>query len=85
MIWILNIFMQNLSDSIDNVKLHEMFVKFGNVMSCKIVTSQDGKSKGYGFVQFGTEESANAAIDNVNGSMVGGKQMYVQLLEFFFF
>ncbi|KAJ8651039.1 hypothetical protein MRB53_004062 [Persea americana] len=72
-----NLFVKNLSDSIDNVKLHEMFVKFGNIMSCKIVTSQDGKSKGYGFVQFGTEESANAAIDNVNGSMVGGKQIYV--------
>lgn len=80
---VLDIFMQNLDESIDNVKLHEMFGKFGNIMSCKVVTFQDGKSRGYGFVQFETEESANAAIDNVNGTMVGGKQMYAQLIDFF--
>ncbi|OVA17902.1 RNA recognition motif domain [Macleaya cordata] len=39
--------------------------------------SQDGKSKGYGFVQFESEESANAAIENLNGSTVEGKQIYV--------
>lgn len=66
-----------MSDSIDSVKLQEMFQKFGNVLSCKVVTSDDGKSRGYGFVQFELETSAKAAIEKLNGLNVGGKEMYV--------
>ncbi|XP_016455946.2 polyadenylate-binding protein 7-like [Nicotiana tabacum] len=72
-----NVFVKNLSDTIDNAKLQEMFQKFGNTLSCKVVFSEEGKSKGYGFVQFESEESANAAIEKLNGTMVGDKQMYV--------
>ncbi|XP_077210547.1 polyadenylate-binding protein 7-like isoform X2 [Tasmannia lanceolata] len=72
-----NLFVKNLDESIGNVKLHDMFAKFGNILSCKVAMSQDGKSKGHGFVQFESEESAAAAIKNVNGSMVGDKQIYV--------
>ncbi|PIN11134.1 Polyadenylate-binding protein (RRM superfamily) [Handroanthus impetiginosus] len=72
-----NVFVKNLSDSVDNVKLQEMFQKFGNILSCKVVTSDDGKSKGYGFVQFESETSAKDAIEKLNGSTDGGKQMYV--------
>ncbi|XP_060176595.1 polyadenylate-binding protein 7-like isoform X2 [Lycium barbarum] len=72
-----NVFIKNLSDTVDNLKLQEMFQKFGNILSCKVVTSEDGKSKGYGFVQFGSEESASAAIEKLNGTMVVDKQMYV--------
>lgn len=52
-----------------------MFQNFGNIISCKVATSEDGKSKGHGFVQFETEESANAAIENLNGTTVGDKRM----------
>lgn len=45
-------FVQNLSDSVDNVGLQDTFKQFGNIASCKVVMSEDGKSKGYGFVQF---------------------------------
>ncbi|KAH7553627.1 hypothetical protein JRO89_XS12G0035600 [Xanthoceras sorbifolium] len=72
-----NVFVKNLMESIDNVGLHDMFRKFGNIISCKVAMSEDGRSRGYGFVQFETEESANAAIENLNGSTVGDKQIYV--------
>ncbi|KAM7531663.1 hypothetical protein LguiB_035073 [Lonicera macranthoides] len=72
-----NVFVKNLSESVDNVKLQELFQKFGNILSCKVVMFEDGKSKGYGFVQFESEESANTAIENLNGTTVEGKQMYV--------
>eukprot|EP00262_Sarcandra_glabra_P014007 TRINITY_DN3996_c1_g1_i1.p1 TRINITY_DN3996_c1_g1~~TRINITY_DN3996_c1_g1_i1.p1 ORF type:complete len:627 (+),score=105.88 TRINITY_DN3996_c1_g1_i1:119-1999(+) len=72
-----NLFVKNMNESIDNVKLQNMFSKFGRILSCKVAMSHDGKSKGYGFVQFETEESANAAIENVNGSLIEGKQVYV--------
>ncbi|KAL6133509.1 hypothetical protein ACLB2K_065744 [Fragaria x ananassa] len=72
-----NVFVKNLSDGTDNVALQAMFRKFGNVLSCKVAMFEDGKSKGYGFVQFETEESAIAAIDKLNGSKVADKQLYV--------
>ncbi|KAL6145682.1 hypothetical protein ACLB2K_056367 [Fragaria x ananassa] len=72
-----NVFVKNLSDETDNVALQAMFRKFGNVLSCKVAMFEDGKSKGYGFVQFETEESAIAAIDKLNGSKVADKQLYV--------
>lgn len=72
--------LQNLSASVDNMGLQDIFKKFGNILSCKVVMSEDGKSKGYGFVQFDSEESANAAIAKLNGSTIGEKQMYVQFV-----
>ncbi|KAI3989630.1 hypothetical protein MKX01_036239 [Papaver californicum] len=63
------------TDSIDNVRLQEVFSEFGNIMSCKVAMSQDGKSKGYGFVQFESEESANEALEKLNVSTVEGKQI----------
>ncbi|XP_075510066.1 polyadenylate-binding protein 7 [Primulina tabacum] len=72
-----NVFVKNLSESMDCIKIKEMFQKFGNVLSCKVVTSDDGKSKGYGFVQMESENDANSAIEALNDSIIGGKQMYV--------
>ncbi|KAG5126256.1 hypothetical protein JHK82_027091 [Glycine max] len=72
-----NVFVKNLAGSIDNAGLHDLFQKYGNILSSKVVMSGDGKSKGYGFVQFESEESANNAIEKLNGSTVGDKQIYV--------
>ncbi|CAI9760644.1 unnamed protein product [Fraxinus pennsylvanica] len=72
-----NVFVKNLSDFIVSVKVQGMFQKFGNVLSCKVVAYDDRQSKGYGFVQFESENSANAAIENLHGSTVGDKQIYV--------
>ncbi|RZC86273.1 hypothetical protein C5167_007460 [Papaver somniferum] len=74
---IANLFVKNLSVSIDNAKLHEMFFKYENILSCKVAMTEEGKSKGYGFVQYETEESATAATNSVNGSTAEGKQIYV--------
>ncbi|XP_019424735.1 PREDICTED: polyadenylate-binding protein 7-like isoform X2 [Lupinus angustifolius] len=72
-----NVFVKNLAESIDNAGLEDLFKRFGNILSSKVVMSENGKSKGYGFVQFESEESANAAIEKLNGSTVGDKQIYV--------
>ena len=66
--------LQNLHENIGNASLHDTFIKFGNILSCKVAT-HDGKSKGYGFVHFETEESANEAIEKVNGMLIEGKQV----------
>ncbi|CAK9184965.1 unnamed protein product [Ilex paraguariensis] len=72
-----NIFIKNLDKTIDNKALHDTFSSFGNILSCKIATDPNGQSKGYGFVQFDNEESAQNAIDKLNGMLLNDKQVYV--------
>ncbi|XP_057719106.1 polyadenylate-binding protein 2-like [Arachis stenosperma] len=72
-----NIFIKNLDKSIDHKALHDTFSSFGHILSCKIATDASGQSKGYGFVQFDTEESAQNAIDKLNGMLINDKQVYV--------
>lgn len=67
--------LQNLDKGIDNKALHDTFAAFGNILSCKIATDSSGQSKGYGFVQFESEESANQAIEKVNGMLMNEKQV----------
>ncbi|GFP92220.1 polyadenylate-binding protein 2 [Phtheirospermum japonicum] len=72
-----NIFIKNLDKAIDNKALHDTFSSFGNILSCKIATDPNGQSKGYGFVQFDTEDAAQTAIDKLNGMLINDKQVYV--------
>ncbi|KAL6982926.1 Polyadenylate-binding protein 8 [Sarracenia purpurea var. burkii] len=72
-----NIFIKNLDKAIDNKALHDTFSSFGNILSCKIATDPTGQSKGYGFVQFDNEDSAQNAIDKLNGMLINDKQVFV--------
>ncbi|PON67170.1 Polyadenylate binding protein [Trema orientale] len=72
-----NIFVKNLDKGIDNKALHDTFSTFGNILSCKIATDASGQSKGYGFVQFDNEESAQNAIEKLNGLLLNDKQVFV--------
>ncbi|KAF9969314.1 Protein phosphatase PP2A regulatory subunit B, partial [Actinomortierella ambigua] len=71
-----NIFIKNLDPSIDNKALHDTFSAFGNILSCKVAT-EDGSSKGYGFVHYETHEAAEDAIKHVNGMLLNDKKVYV--------
>jgi polyadenylate-binding protein len=72
-----NVFVKNLDKAIDNKALHDTFSLFGNILSCKVAQDPDGKSRGFGFVHFETEEAAKAAIEKLNGMKIGEKQVFV--------
>ncbi|XP_028763917.1 polyadenylate-binding protein 3 [Neltuma alba] len=74
-----NVFIKNLDTSIDNKALHDTFAAFGTVLSCKVAVDSSGQPKGYGFVQFENEESAQNAIKQLNGMLINDKQVYVGL------
>ncbi|KAF6143957.1 hypothetical protein GIB67_017565 [Kingdonia uniflora] len=72
-----NVFIKNLDKAIDNKGLQEAFSSFGNILSCKVATDPTGQSKGYGFVQFDSEESAQNAIHQLNGMLMNDKPVFV--------
>lgn len=72
-----NIFIKNLDKAIDHKALHDTFSSFGNILSCKVATDSSGQSRGYGFVQFESEEAAHNAIGKLNGMLINDKQVYV--------
>lgn len=72
-----NVFIKNLDVAIDNKALHDTFAAFGNILSCKVAQDEHGNSKGYGFVHYETDESAQQAIKHVNGMLLNEKKVYV--------
>jgi len=75
-----NIFVKNLDRNIDNKALYDTFSLFGNILSCKVSTDHNGKSRGYGFVHYETEEAAKQAIERVNGMQIG--ELTVEVTSF---
>lgn len=76
-----NIFIKNLDETIDNKQLHDTFSMFGAILSCKVATDRSGKSKGYGFVHYENETSADEAIKRVNGMKINEKEVYVSRFQ----
>lgn len=72
-----NIFIKNLDKSIDHKSLYDTFAQFGTILSCKIELDENNQSKGYGYIQFQSAESAEKAIEKVNGKMLNGKKVFV--------
>merc|ERR1719321_2499898 len=76
-----NVFVKNLDRNIDNKALYDTFSLFGNILSCKVACEPTGKSRGYGFVHYETEEAAKQAIERVNGMQIGEKTVFVDHLK----
>lgn len=72
------IYVGNLSYSIDSAALQDIFSEFGNVESANVIMDRDsGRSKGFGFVEMGSEDDAAQAISKLNGQEVSGRALNV--------
>jgi RNA recognition motif-containing protein len=72
------LYVGNLAYSMTDASLQDRFAEFGAVQSAKVMTDRDsGRSKGFGFVEMDTSDSAQAAIRGLNGKMVDGRDMVV--------
>ncbi len=58
--------------------LEKVFAEVGEVESAKIIFYQDGRSKGFGFVEMASEEDVQKAIDELDDKEVMGRQMRVE-------
>ena len=76
------LFCGNLSFDVSNGDLEQMFAEFGTVESAQVVTDRDsGRSRGFGFVEFTSDEEANAAIEALNGKEVNGRALTVNVAK----
>jgi RNA recognition motif-containing protein len=74
----MNIFVRNISYAGKEKTLQELFEKYGKVDSCKIIKDRDnGKSRGYGFVEMPDDGEAQHAIDKLNGVDFMGRDLAV--------
>jgi polyadenylate-binding protein len=72
-----NVFVKNFGDDLDDVKLGEMFSQYGKITSCKVMTSEEGKAKGFGFVAFEDATCAEKAVEELHNKEINGKVLYV--------
>jgi polyadenylate-binding protein len=76
-----NLYVKNLDDTIDDEKLRRQFVTYGQITSAKVMTDENGRSRGFGFVCFSSPEEATKAVTELNGRLLGTKPLYVALAQ----
>jgi hypothetical protein len=72
------LYVGNLPYSVRDSDLEQAFSQFGAVSSAKVMMERDtGRSKGFGFVEMGSDAEAQAAINGMNGQPLGGRSVVV--------
>ena len=72
------LYVGNLPYSVRDEDLQQSFGQFGGVTSAKVMMERDtGRSKGFGFVEMGSDAEAQAAINGMNGQPLGGRSVVV--------
>ena len=72
------LYVGNLSYGVDSSALEQLFAAHGTVESAQIITDRDtGRSKGFGFVEMGSDAEAQAAIAALNGQDHDGRALTV--------
>ncbi|KAG7463196.1 polyadenylate-binding protein 4 [Solea senegalensis] len=72
-----NVYIKNFGDDMTDEQLKELFDKYGKTLSVKVMTDPTGKSRGFGFVSYEKHEDANKAVEDMNGTELNGKTVFV--------
>lgn len=74
------IYVGNLPFSATQQDLENLVAEYGETVSVQLIIDRmSGRSKGFGFVEFTTEESANAAVEGLNGHEIDGRPLMVKI------
>src|SRR5947199_9526330 len=72
------LYVGNLANSVGDRELQQIFEAHGSVQSAQVIMDRDtGRSKGFGFVEMGSDQEAQAAISALNGKDVEGRALTV--------
>src|SRR5437868_13540707 len=72
------LYVGNLTYGVTDSTLEKMFQPFGTVQSAQVIMDRDtGRSKGFGFVEMGSDQEAQAAIQAMSGKEVDGRALTV--------
>ena len=72
------LYVGNLAYSVRDESLHDAFSQFGTVNSAKVMMDREtGRSKGFGFVEMGSDQEAQGAISGLNGKNIEGRNLTV--------
>jgi polyadenylate-binding protein len=72
-----NVYVKNINPDASDDDFRQLFEKFGDVTSSSLARDGEGKSRGFGFVNFTTHEAAAKAVDDLNGKDFQGQDLYV--------
>ncbi|XP_075523788.1 glycine-rich RNA-binding protein 2, mitochondrial-like [Primulina tabacum] len=76
------LFIGGLSYGTDDQSLRDAFSSFGDVIDAKVITDRDtGKSRGFGFVNYSSDESANSAVSAMDGQQLNGRNIRVSYAQ----
>jgi RNA recognition motif-containing protein len=76
----MNIFISNLSFRVNDEDLKQLFEEYGEITSARVITDKyTGKSRGFGFVEMSSEESAKKAIEELDRAEYDGKVITVSV------
>ena len=74
------LFVGNLEFSMGDDQLRETFSQYGELSSATVILDRmTGQSRGFGFVEFISADAAQQAIDNLNGTMLNGRSITVNV------
>ncbi|MCF8222360.1 MAG: RNA-binding protein [Bacteroidales bacterium] len=74
----MNIYVGNLDYKVNEEELQELFEEYGSVSSSKIIMDKfSGRSKGFGFVEMDSDDEANEAITNLDGTVMNDREITV--------
>ncbi|GMW03585.1 MAG: hypothetical protein AMXMBFR84_47190 [Candidatus Hydrogenedentota bacterium] len=72
------LYVGNLPYSVSNTDLEQLFADHGSVLSAQVIVDREtGRSKGFGFVEMGSDSEAESAINALNGKDMGGRALTV--------